>query len=112
VQLHHKPSGIVIRMQESKSQQQNRVQAKRLLLAKLYDLEQRKKHAERSAARRSQIGSGDRSEKIRTYRWKEGIVADERLPGEYQLRTIMAGDLAELMKDLVAQETRRRLEEM
>jgi len=109
VQLHHKPSGIVIRMQESKSQQQNRVQAKRLLLAKLYDLEQRKKHAERSAARRSQIGSGDRSEKIRTYRWKEGIVADERLPGEYQLRTIMAGDLAELMKDLVAQETRRRL---
>ena len=99
-------------MQESKSQQQNRVQAKRLLMTKLFDIEQKKKHAERSAARRSQIGSGDRSEKIRTYRWKEGIVADERLPGEYQLRDVMAGDLSRLMTDLTAQETRRRLEEL
>lgn len=112
VQLHHKPSGIIIRMQESKSQQQNRALAKRLLMAKLYDIEQRKKNAERAAARKSQIGSGDRSEKIRTYRWKEGIVADERLPGEYQLRDVMAGDLSELMRDLLAVETSRRLAEL
>lgn len=112
VQLHHKPSGIVIRMQESKSQQQNRQQAKRLLMTKLHDIEQRKKHAERSAARKSQIGTGERSEKIRTYRWKEGIIADERLPGEYQLKEIMSGNLEHLMKDLLEQETRRRLAEM
>jgi peptide chain release factor 1 len=110
VQLHHKPSGILIRMQESKSQQQNRAMAKRLLLTKLYDIEQRKKHQERAAARKSQIGSGDRSEKIRTYRWKEGIVADERLPGEYSLRDVMSGDLSRLMKDLLEHDTRERLE--
>ncbi len=112
VQLHHKPTGILIRMQESKSQQQNRVAARRLLLTKLLDLEQRKKHAERSAARRNQIGSGDRSEKIRTYRWKEGIVADERLPGEYQLRNLISGDMGEIMRDLLDAETGRRLAEL
>lgn len=112
VQLHHKPSGIVIRMQESKSQQQNREKARRLLMTKLYDMEQQRKHAERSAARKSQIGSGDRSEKIRTYRYKDGIVADERLPGEYKLRDIVAGDLQELFRDLTRQETAKRLAEL
>lgn len=112
VQLHHKPSGIVIRMQESKSQHQNRDKAKRLLLAKLYEIERRRRHEERSAARRSQIGAGERSEKIRTYRWKEGIVADERLPGQYALRDIIAGDMEGLFKDLVARETTRRLSEL
>lgn len=109
VQLHHKPSGIIIRMQESKSQQQNRAMARRLLLAKLHDIEERRAASERAAARRVQIGGADRSEKIRTYRWKEGIVADERLPGEYALRDIMAGDLSGLVHDLLEQETRRRL---
>jgi peptide chain release factor 1 len=112
VQITHKPTGIIIRMQESKSQQQNRERARRLLTARLYEIEQQKKHAARSAARKGQIGSGDRSEKIRTYRWKEGIVADERLPDEYQLRDIMAGDLAELMADLIELETLKRLAEI
>jgi peptide chain release factor 1 len=109
VQLHHKPSGIIIRMQESKSQQQNRAMARRLLLAKLHDIEERRAASERAAARRVQIGGADRSEKIRTYRWKEGIVADERLPGEYALRDVMAGDLSGLVRDLLEQETRQRL---
>jgi peptide chain release factor 1 len=109
VQLHHKPSGIVIRMQESKSQQQNRERAKRLLATKLYELERQKKHAERSAARSAQIGGGDRSEKIRTYRYKEGIVADERLPGEYALRDLQAGEFEELHRALIEQETQRRI---
>jgi peptide chain release factor 1 len=112
VQMHHKPSGIMIRMQESKSQQQNRALAKRLLMTKLYDIEQRKTHEARAAARKSQIGSGDRSEKIRTYRWKDGIVADERLPGEYQLRDLLAGDFAEISKDLAERETQRRLADL
>ncbi len=111
-QIHHKPTGMIIKMMEAKSQQQNREKARRLLMARLYEIERRKVHEERSAARRSQIGSGDRSEKVRTYRWKEGIVADERLPGEYALRDLMAGDLAELFRDLLAQETRKRLAEL
>ncbi|MBX3408667.1 MAG: PCRF domain-containing protein [Phycisphaeraceae bacterium] len=112
VQLHHRPSGITIRMQESKSQQQNRERARRLLMARLHELERNRKHAQRSAARRSQIGSGERSEKIRTYRWKEGIVADERLAGEYPLREILSGNLDHLMADLHAHETARRVAEL
>lgn len=109
VQMRHKPTGILIRMQESKSQQDNRQRAKRLLMAKLYEIERRRQHEQRSAARSAQIGSGDRSEKIRTYRWKEGIVADERLPGEYALRDVISGDMSELMADLIAKETAGRL---
>ncbi len=112
VQLKHKPTGIIIRMQESKSQQQNRERARRLLVVKLYEIERQKQAAARSAARSAQIGGGERSEKIRTYRWKEGIVADERLPGEYSLRDLMAGDMVELFADLLKQQTAQRLAEL
>lgn len=111
-QIHHKPTGIIIKMMEAKSQQQNRERARRLLVTRLYEAERQRQHAERSQARKSQIRGGDRSEKIRTYRWKEGIVADERLPGEYQLRDIMSGDLSRLMTDLVEQETAKRVSEL
>jgi peptide chain release factor 1 len=110
VQLLHKPTGIMIRMQESKSQHQNREKARRLLMTRLHEMERQRQQAERSAARRGQIGGGERSEKIRTYRWKEGIVADERLPGQYSLRTVLAGDLDEITQALLEQETARRLE--
>lgn len=111
-QIHHKPTGIIIKMMEAKSQQQNRERARRLLMARLYEAERQRQHAERSAARKGQIGSGDRSEKIRTYRYKDGIAADERLPGEYGLREILAGDLSKLMKDLLEHETAKRLAEL
>jgi peptide chain release factor 1 len=111
-QIHHKPSGIIIKMMEAKSQQQNRERARRLLMARLYEAEQQKKAAERAAARRGQIGTGERSEKIRTYRYKDGIVADERLAGEYPLREVIGGDLSRLMRDLLERETARRLEEL
>ncbi len=109
VQIKHKPTGIIIRMQESKSQQDNRQRARRLLLVRLHELERQKKHATRSAARSAQIGGGERSEKIRTYRYKESIAADERLPGEYPLRDLLAGNLDTLHADLIEQETNRRL---
>lgn len=112
VQLKHKPTGIIIRMQESKSQQQNRERARRLLVVKLHEIERQKQAAARSAARSAQIGGGERSEKIRTYRWKEGIVADERLPGEYSLRDLIAGDMGELFADLLKQQTAQRLAEL
>jgi peptide chain release factor 1 len=108
-QIFHKPTGIIIKMMEAKSQQQNRDRARRLLMARLYEAERQKKLAERAAARNSQIGAAGRSEKIRTYRYKEAIVADERLPGEYPLRDLLAGDFTRLMKDLTEHETRERL---
>ncbi len=111
-QILHKPTGMVIKMMESKSQQQNREKARRLLMARLFEAERRRQHEARSAARSAQIGAGERSEKIRTYRWKEGIAADERLPGEYQLRDLLAGDFAELFRDLMDRETRKRLAEL
>ncbi len=111
-QIHHKPTGIIIKMMEAKSQQQNRERARRLLIARLYEKERQRQHAERSAARKGQIGSGDRSEKIRTYRYKEGIVADERLPGEYNLRDLIGGDMAKIMHDLTEHEVARRLAEL
>jgi peptide chain release factor 1 len=110
--LIHKPTGIEVRMQESKSLQQNREKARRLLAARLYELERQRQHAERSAARKGQIGTAGRSEKIRTYRYKEGIVADERLPGEYNLRDILDGDMDDLFEALLEQETARRLAEL
>ncbi len=112
VKLVHIPTGIEVRMQESKSQQQNREKARRLLMARVYELERRKVHEARASARREQIGSGERSEKIRTYRYKDGIVADERLPGEYPLRDVLAGDLAKLFRDLRELETARRIAEL
>ncbi|MBM4108393.1 MAG: PCRF domain-containing protein [Phycisphaerae bacterium] len=112
VKLVHLPTGIEVRMQESKSQHQNRDRARRLLLARVYELERRKQHEERSAARKSQIGSGERSEKIRTYRYKEGIVADERLPREYPLRDLLAGEWEAIFAALMERETARRLEQL
>lgn len=111
IQLHHKPSGIMIKMMEAKSQAQNRERARRLLMAKLYEIDRQKKHNERSAARSAQIGGGDRSEKIRTYRFKEGIVADERLPDEYQLRHLQEGIFDRIHSDLIEQELERRMSE-
>jgi peptide chain release factor 1 len=112
VRLFHKPTGIIIKMMEAKSQQQNRERARRLLTARLYEAELQRKKAERATARKDQIGTAGRSEKIRTYRWKEGIVADERLPDEYALRDLLAGDFAELMRDLSQRETTRRVGEL
>jgi len=112
VQIKHKPTGIIIRMMESKSQQQNRERARRLLITRLHEAERQRLHAERSSARAGQIGGGDRSEKIRTYRYKEGIAADERLAGEYALRDLLAGDFTSLHGDLIRQEMHRRLKEL
>jgi len=109
VQLVHKPTGIIVRMQESKSQHQNRAKAKRLLLAKLYELERQRQTEARSAERKGQIGSGERSEKIRTYRYQEGIVVDQRVEQRFNKDKILAGDLEPLVEALIEQETARRL---
>ncbi len=109
VHLIHAPSGIEVRMQESKSQQQNREKARRLLLTRLHELERQKMDAERSAERNSQIGSGERSEKIRVYRYQEGIVADQRLDQKHNLREVLAGNMRPMIEQLMERETARRL---
>ncbi len=110
VHLVHKPTGIEVRMQETKSQQQNRERARRLLMARVYEAEREKAERERSAERRSQIGTGQRSEKIRTYRYQDNIVSDQRLETKFQKTQILDdADLGPLITALLEQETARRL---
>jgi peptide chain release factor 1 len=97
-------------MQETKSQQQNREKARRLLAARLHELERQRLDAERAAERKGQIGTGQRSEKIRVYRYQDGIVADQRLDEKLQLRAILTdADLGPMFDKLVEQQTAERL---
>ena len=110
--LVHKPTGVEVRMQESKSQHQNREKARRLLLARVYEIERDRVREERAAERRGQIGSGSRSEKIRTYRYQEGIVVDTRLEQRFNKDKILAGELGGLIEALIEHETARRLADL
>jgi peptide chain release factor 1 len=101
VRLTHIPSGIVIHMQEEKSQLRNKEKAMRILRSRLFELEEAKKQAERSAARKSQVGSGDRSERIRTYNFPQNRLTDHRINLTlYKLDIIMQGELQELFDKL------------
>ena len=103
VRLTHYPTGIVIYSQTEKSQIQNKEKAFALLRSKLYDLELQKKQDAESAERRSQIGTGDRSEKIRTYNFPQGRVTDHRINLTlYKLDKIMNGDIQEILDALIA----------
>ncbi len=113
VHLIHKPTGIEVRMQESKSQAQNREKARRLLRARLYEIERERQAAERAAERKGQIGTGGRSEKIRVYRYQDNIVADQRLDVKFQTtKIVQEADLEPMFKALIEQETARRLDEL
>lgn len=110
VQLLHKPTGVEVRMQESKSQAQNRDKARRLLIARVYEIEQAKLHAERDESRRAQIGTAQRSEKIRVYRYQDNIVADQRLTEKFNKSNIMDNaELGPLFDALIEQQTAERL---
>lgn len=113
VRLTHYPTGIVIYSQTEKSQLQNKEKAFALLRTKLYDLELQKKQAEESAQRLSQIGTGDRSEKIRTYNFPQGRVTDHRINLTlYKLDKIMNGDIQEILDALIAADQAARLAKM
>ena len=110
VRLTHYPTGIVIYSQTEKSQLQNKAKAFALLRSKLYDMELQKQHDAEAADRRSQIGTGDRSEKIRTYNFPEGRVTDHRIKLTlYKLDQIMNGDLNELIDSLIAADQTAKL---
>jgi peptide chain release factor 1 len=105
IRITHIPSGIVVLVQEERSQHKNRAKAMRMLRAKLYDAEKSKRDSERAAERRGQIGSGDRSERIRTYNFPQGRVTDHRINLTlYKLPQIMEGEaLDEVIDALVTQ---------
>jgi peptide chain release factor 1 len=101
VRITHLPSGVVVSMQDEKSQIKNREKAMRVLRARLQELEEQKQHDAMSAERKSQVGSGDRSEKIRTYNFKENRVSDHRIGlTVYQLDLVMEGALDEFVNAL------------
>ena len=111
VRITHLPTGLVVAMQDEKSQLQNKQKALRVLRARLYELERQRQEAELSAARRSQIGSGERAEKIRTYNFPENRMTDHRIKlTVHQLDRVLAGELDGVTDALEAEERRRRLE--
>ena len=113
VRLTHYPTGIVIYSQTEKSQIQNKEKAFALLRTKLYDLELQKKQDAESEERRSQIGTGDRSEKIRTYNFPQGRVTDHRIKLTlYKIDSIMNGDIQELLDNLIAADQAAKLAKM
>ena len=111
VRITHLPTGVVVAMQDEKSQLQNRQKALRVLRARLYERERERQQAELGAARRSQIGGGERAEKIRTYNFPENRLTDHRIKlTVHQLDRILEGGLDEFTEALEADERRRSLE--
>ncbi|MBN2020106.1 MAG: peptide chain release factor 1 [Sedimentisphaerales bacterium] len=113
IRLEHIPTGITVRMQEEKSQHKNRAKAWRILRSRLYEFYQGQKTAERDAKRKTMIGSGDRSEKIRTYNFPQNRVTDHRINlSLYTLDKIIAGDMKELLKTLKEYDIQQRLKNL
>jgi len=113
VRLTHFPTGIVVYSQTEKSQLQNKAKAFALLKAKLYDIEQQQRHDAEAELRRSQIGTGDRSEKIRTYNFPQGRVTDHRIGLTlYKLDKIMNGDIQEILDSCIAADQAAKLAKM
>ncbi len=111
VRITHLPTGIVVSMQDEKSQLQNKQKAMRVLRARLYEAERERQQAEVAAARRSQVGTGERAEKVRTYNFPENRLTDHRVKHTvHRLDQILDGDLDEFTDALQAEERRRALE--
>jgi peptide chain release factor 1 len=110
VRITHLPSGIVVAMQEEKSQHKNRAKAMKILRARLYEQQRASLHATRAADRRAQVGTGDRSERIRTYNFPQGRVTDHRINLTlYKIDRVMQGELDEFIDALVAEDQAARL---
>ena len=114
VRITHLPTGLVVSQQDEKSQYRNKITALRILRSRLYDLEREAKNAERAAKRKSQIGRGDRSERIRTYNFPQGRITDHRIQQTfYKIDTILTGqDLDEIIDLLITKDHAERLAEL
>lgn len=112
VDLLHKPTGIRIKCTQERSQLKNKELAMKMLMGKLYDIENEKREAEERARRGDQIGTGGRSEKIRTYNWKDSRVSDHRLGQNYPLQSILGGELGPLIDSLIAKDQEVKLRQL
>lgn len=109
IRVVHLPTGMAVKCQEDKSQHRNKAKAMAMLRARLYELEKQKKDAERSDMRRNQVGSGDRSQRIRTYNWPQNRVTDHRTGRNFSLEQILEGRLQDLLDSLLAAEREAKL---
>ncbi len=113
VRITHIPTGIVVTCQDEKSQLKNKDKAMKVLRSRIYDMEQEKASSEQAAERRSQVGTGDRSEKIRTYNFPQGRVTDHRIKfTSHRLNEVLEGDLTEILQNIIVADQTARLEKM
>ena len=113
VRMTHLPTGIVVAMQDERSQQQNRAKAMQILKARVYDYYQQQEQSEYDAQRKNAIGTGDRSERIRTYNYPQNRVTDHRIGLTLnKLDKIMAGDLEEIIEALIIADQAQKLEQL
>ncbi|MCP4450335.1 MAG: peptide chain release factor 1 [Planctomycetes bacterium] len=113
IKLEHIPTGITVSMQDQKSQHKNRAKAWRILRGRIYELMERERRQERDSQRKSMIGSGDRSSKVRTYNYPQNRVTDHRIGlSLYSLEKILQGDMSELIKGMIDHDRQQRLENL
>ena len=113
VRLTHIPTGLVVAIQDEKSQIKNKDKAMRVLRARLYELEEEKRNKEIADNRKSQVGTGDRSERIRTYNFPQGRITDHRINKTvYQLDDFLNGDIEDMINSLIAEDQTRKLEKI
>ena len=112
IRLTHKPTGIVVQCQDERSQAQNRARAMSILKARLFEIEETKRRQEQDADRKSQVGSGDRSEKIRTYNFPQSRITDHRINySSHQLAAVLDGDIDSFIEELTTEDEANRLSE-
>ncbi|MCC6406630.1 MAG: peptide chain release factor 1 [Planctomycetes bacterium] len=112
VRITHLPTNTVVVCQDEKSQHKNKARAMRMLRTRLFEFERAKLHAERSAMRKSMVGSGDRSERVRTYNWPQNRVTDHRLGENYSLEQVLSGKLGPILGALEQAELEERLKNL
>ena len=112
VDLLHKPTGIRIKCTQERSQLKNKELAMKMLMSKLYDMENEKREMEERARRGVQVGTGGRSEKIRTYNWKDSRCSDHRIGQNYPLSQFLNGDIGPMIEAMIAKDQEEKLKEI
>ena len=112
VDLLHKPTGIRIKCTQERSQLKNKELAMKMLMSKLYDMENEKREMEERARRGSQVGTGGRSEKIRTYNWKDSRCSDHRIGQNYPLSQFLNGDIDPMISAMIMKDQEEKIKEL